>query len=97
MLQCAAALEDAATGLVVLSEDPSMIRKLLDERTPLEHEMLAEVQGPCQPRSALRHVPHRTQNKHQQQPVLKKRVCAWLLRGTSPGMRPVSLETLGYA
>jgi 23S rRNA pseudouridine2604 synthase len=49
MLQCAAALEDAATGLVVLSEDPSMIRKLLDERTPLEHEMLAEVQGPVSP------------------------------------------------
>jgi len=44
-LQCAAALEDAATGLVVLSEDPSMLRKLQDERTPLEHEMLAEVQG----------------------------------------------------
>jgi 23S rRNA pseudouridine2604 synthase len=45
ILQCAAALEDAATGLVVLSEDPSMLRKLQDERTPLEHEMLAEVQG----------------------------------------------------
>ncbi len=45
ILQCAAALEDAATGLVVLSEDPSMLRKLQDERMPLEHEMLAEVQG----------------------------------------------------
>jgi 23S rRNA pseudouridine2604 synthase len=44
MLQCAAALEDAATGLVVLT-DPSMLRKLQDQRTPLEHEMLAEVQG----------------------------------------------------
>lgn len=49
LLQCAAALEDAATGLVVLSEDPAMLRKLLDERTPLEHEMLAEVQGPVSP------------------------------------------------
>ena len=48
-LQCAAALEDAATGLVVLTEDPGMLRKLLDERTPLEHEMLAEVQGPVSP------------------------------------------------
>lgn len=48
-LQCAAALEDAATGLVVLTEDPAMLRKLLDERTPLEHEMLAEVQGPVSP------------------------------------------------
>jgi len=45
ILQCAAALEDAATGLVVLSEDSSMLRKLQDDRTPLEHEMLAEVQG----------------------------------------------------
>ncbi len=45
LLQCAAALEDAATGLVVLTEDPSMLRKLQDQRTPLEHEMLAEVQG----------------------------------------------------
>ena len=48
-LQCAAALEDAATGLVVLTEDPGMLRKLLDERTPLEHEMLAEVKGPVSP------------------------------------------------
>lgn len=48
-LQCAAALEDAATGLVVLTEDPGMLRKLLDDRTPLEHEMLAEVQGPVSP------------------------------------------------
>ena len=46
LLQCAAALEDAATGLVVLTEDPSMLRKLQDQRTPLEHELLAEVQGP---------------------------------------------------
>ena len=46
LLQCAAALEDAATGLVVLTEDPSMLRKLHDQRTPLEHELLAEVQGP---------------------------------------------------
>ena len=42
ILQCAAALEDAATGLVVLSEDPSMLRKLQDERSPCEHEMLAD-------------------------------------------------------
>jgi 23S rRNA pseudouridine2604 synthase len=49
ILQCAAALEDAASGLVVLSEDPSMLRKLQDERTPLEHEMLAEVQGTVSP------------------------------------------------
>ena len=48
-LQCAAALEDAATGLVVLTEDPSMLRKLQDERTPLEHELLAEVQGSVSP------------------------------------------------
>ena len=48
-LHCAAALEDAATGLVVLTEDPGMLRKLRDERTPLEHEMLAEVQGPVSP------------------------------------------------
>ncbi len=49
ILHCAAALEDAASGLVVLSEDPSMLRKLQDERTPLEHEMLAEVQGSVSP------------------------------------------------
>lgn len=48
-LQCAAALEDAATGLVVLTEDPGMLRKLRDERSPLEHELLAEVQGPVSP------------------------------------------------
>jgi 23S rRNA pseudouridine2604 synthase len=48
-LQCATALEDAASGLVVLSEDPSMLRKLQDERTPCEHEMLAEVQGSVSP------------------------------------------------
>ena len=49
ILQCAVALEDAATGLVVLTEDPSMLRKLQDERTPCEHEMLAEVQGSVSP------------------------------------------------
>jgi 23S rRNA pseudouridine2604 synthase len=49
MLHCATALEDAASGLVVLSEDPSMLRKLQDERTPLEHELLAEVQGNVSP------------------------------------------------
>ena len=53
ILQCAAALEDAASGLVVLSEDPSMLRKLQDERTPLEHEMLAEVQGSVSPDQLL--------------------------------------------
>ena len=49
ILQCAIALEDAATGLVVLTEDPSMLRKLQDERSPCEHEMLAEVQGSVSP------------------------------------------------
>ena len=49
ILQCAAPLEDAATGLVILSEDPSILRKLQDERTPLEHEMLAEVHGQVSP------------------------------------------------
>ena len=49
LLKCAAALEDAASGLVVLSEDPSMLRKLQDERTPCEHEMLVEVQGSVSP------------------------------------------------
>ena len=53
MLHCAAALEDAASGLVVLSEDPSMLRKLEDERTPLEHELLAEVQGNVSPEQLL--------------------------------------------
>ena len=53
ILQCAVALEDAATGLVVLTEDPSMLRKLQDERTPLEHEMLAEVQGSVSPDQLL--------------------------------------------
>ena len=49
ILQCAVALEDAATGLVVLTEDPSMLRKLQDERSPCEHELLAEVQGSVSP------------------------------------------------
>jgi 23S rRNA pseudouridine2604 synthase len=49
ILHCAAALEDAASGLVVLSEDPSMLRKLQEERTPLEHELLAEVQASVSP------------------------------------------------
>lgn len=49
LLQCGAALEDAATGLVVMSEDPSILRKLEDERVPLEHEMLAEVHGAVSP------------------------------------------------
>lgn len=49
LLQCGAALEDAASGMVVLSEDPNMLRKLQDERQPLEHEMLAEVHGPVSP------------------------------------------------
>jgi 23S rRNA pseudouridine2604 synthase len=49
LLQCGAALEDAATGLVVMTEDPSILRKLQDERVPLEHEMLAEVRGAVSP------------------------------------------------
>ena len=45
LLQHGAALEDAATGLVVLSEDPALLRKLRDSLQPLEHELLAEVSG----------------------------------------------------
>lgn len=45
LLQLGAALEDAATGLVVLSEDPALLRKLRDSLQPLEHELLAEVSG----------------------------------------------------
>ena len=49
LLQCAAGLEDAASGLVVLSDDPRVLRKLADQRQPLEHEMLAEVSGAVSP------------------------------------------------
>ena len=49
LMQCGAALEDAATGLVVMTEDPSILRKLQDERVPLEHELLAEVHGAVSP------------------------------------------------
>ena len=45
MLQLGAELEEAATGLVVLSEDPALLRKLRDTMQPLEHELLAEVRG----------------------------------------------------
>jgi len=45
LLQHGAELEEAATGLVVLSEDPTLLRKLRDTLQPLEHELLAEVSG----------------------------------------------------
>jgi 23S rRNA pseudouridine2604 synthase len=45
LLQHGAGLEEAATGLVVLSEDPALLRKLRDTLQPLEHELLAEVAG----------------------------------------------------
>ena len=42
-------LEDAATGLVVLSEDPRILRHLEDRQSPLESEMSAEVRGAVSP------------------------------------------------
>jgi len=38
-------LEDAASGLVVWSQDPTVVRRLLDESSQVEHEFMADVRG----------------------------------------------------
>jgi len=94
LLQCGAALEDAATGLVVMTEDPSILRKLQDERVPLEHEMLAEVQGSVSPDQLHDMCPTGLKTSSAAQ-APKKPVCAWPSRGTSQGMRLASLKIQG--
>ena len=39
-------LEDAATGLVVWTQSPTTVRKLVDEGSLVEHELMADVGGP---------------------------------------------------
>lgn len=53
-LICLTPIEDAATGLVVLSEDPRILRRLEDRQAPLENEMSAEVQGTVSPETLAR-------------------------------------------
>lgn len=66
-LRCIAPLEDAATGLVVLSEDPRIVRRLQDRQAPLESEMAAEVRGLLSPEQLARLNPPglRTSLNHQ--------------------------------
>ena len=60
-------IEDAATGLVVLSEDPRILRHLEDRQSPLENEMSAEVKGQVSPEMLVRLNPQglRTSINHQ--------------------------------
>ena len=69
-LLCLTPLEDAATGLVVLSEDPRILRRLEDRQAPLENEMSADVHGQVSPEVLARLNPQglRTSvNRHTEQ------------------------------
>jgi hypothetical protein len=69
-----------------------MLRKLQDERSPCEHEMLAEVQGSVSPDQLRDMNPTGLKTSISSEKPPKKRVCAWLSRGTSRGMQRVSLK-----
>jgi len=77
-------LEDAATGLVVLSEDPRILRHLEDRQSPLENEMSAEIQGQLSPEVLQRLNPQglRTSINHQTEQVTVLRLA---LKGYMPG------------
>ena len=77
-------LEDAATGLVVLSEDPRILRHLEDRQSPLENEMAAQVKGLVSPELLARLNPPslRTSINHQTQEVTVLRLA---LKGYVPG------------
>jgi len=45
-LQCATPLEPAASGLVVWTQVPGIARKLVDEGSLVEHELMVDVAGP---------------------------------------------------
>jgi len=77
-------IEDAATGLVVLSEDPRILRHLEDRQSPLENEMSAEVQGQVSPEVLVRLNPQglRTSINHQTEQVTVLRLA---LKGYMPG------------
>jgi 23S rRNA pseudouridine2604 synthase len=77
-------IEDAATGLVVLSEDPRILRHLEDRQSPLENEMSAEVQGQVSPEVLVRLNPQglRTSINHQTEQVTVLRLA---LKGYVPG------------
>lgn len=42
-------LEDAASGLVVWTQAPGIVRRLVDEGSLVEHELMADVRGPVSP------------------------------------------------
>ena len=77
-------LEDAATGLVVLSEDPRILRRLEDRQAPLENEISAHVQGQVSPEQLARLNPPglRTSINHHTEQVTVLRLA---LKGYVPG------------
>jgi 23S rRNA pseudouridine2604 synthase len=83
-LLCVTPIEDAATGLVVLSEDPRILRHLEDRQSPLENEMSAQVQGTVSPEALARLNPQglRTSINHQTEQVTVLRLA---LKGYVPG------------
>ena len=84
LLVCLTPLEDAATGLVVLSEDPRILRRLEDRQAPLENEMTAEVKSPVTPDILTRLNPLglRTSVNHQTDLITGLRLA---LKGYVPG------------
>ncbi len=77
-------IEDAATGLVVLSEDPRILRHLEDRQSPLENEIAAEVAGQVSTAQLARLNPPglRTSINHQTEQVTVLRLA---LKGYVPG------------
>jgi 23S rRNA pseudouridine2604 synthase len=84
LLVCLTPIEDAATGLVVLSEDARILRRLEDRQAPLENEMTAEVKSPISPETLARLNPLglRTSVNHQTDQMIGLRLA---LKGYVPG------------
>jgi 23S rRNA pseudouridine2604 synthase len=51
---CVAPLEPSAGGLVVFSQDPRIVRRLVEDAALLEHEWMIEVTGPVSPEALAR-------------------------------------------
>lgn len=98
-------LEDAASGLMVWTQSPAVVRKLVDEGSLIEHELMADVRGPvspeqlqqlnrAQPQADNPHAPARVQASigHQHGDVTRLRLA---VKGYWPGLALAVCEAAG--
>ncbi|HEX5784556.1 MAG TPA: RNA pseudouridine synthase [Burkholderiaceae bacterium] len=98
-------LEDAASGLMVWTQSPAVVRKLVDEGSLIEHELMADVRGSvspeqlqlinrAQPQADNPHAPVRVQASigHQHGDVTRLRLA---VKGYWPGLALAVCDAAG--